>query len=65
MTEKKPELHSDVSEQSSNDPVSANEKLSTTDKKTAHGSMQWYVVQARSGYERKVLDALNLSLIHI
>lgn len=59
MTEKKSELHSDVSEQSSNDPVSANEKSSTAEEKTAHGAMHWYVVQARSGYERKVLDALN------
>lgn len=59
MTEKKSELHSDVSEQSSNDPVSTNEKSSTAEEKTAHGAMHWYVVQARSGYERKVLDALN------
>lgn len=60
MTEKKSELHSDVSEQSSNDPVSASEKPSVTEEKPAHASsMQWYVVQARSGYERKVLDALN------
>lgn len=59
MTEKKSELHSDVSEQSSSDPVSANEKPSVTEGKPAHASMQWYVVQARSGYERKVLDALN------
>lgn len=59
MTEKKSELHSDVSEQSSNDPVSTNEKSSTVEERTAHGAMHWYVVQARSGYERKVLDALN------
>lgn len=59
MTEKKSELHSDVSEQSSNDPVSTNEKSSAAEEKTAHGAMHWYVVQARSGYERKVLDALN------
>lgn len=59
MTEKKSELHSDVSEQSSSDPVSANEKSSVTEEKVVHTSMQWYVVQARSGYERKVLDALN------
>ena len=59
MAEKKSELHSGVSEQSSNDPISTNEKSSATEQKTLHGSMQWYVVQARSGYERKVLDALN------
>lgn len=59
MTEKKSELHSDVSEQSSSDPVSTHEKLSIAEEKTTHGPMQWYVVQARSGYERKVLDALN------
>ncbi|TLY47678.1 MAG: transcription termination/antitermination protein NusG [Gammaproteobacteria bacterium] len=59
MTEKKSELHSDVSEQSSNDPVSASEKSSVTEEKTAQASMQWYVVQVRAGYERKVLDALN------
>lgn len=60
MVEKKSELHSDVSEQSSNDPVSTNEKPSAAEEKTTHGPpMQWYVVQARSGYERKVLDALN------
>lgn len=59
MTEKKSELHSDVSEQSSSDPVSTNEKPFLVEEKTLHQSMQWYVVQARSGYERKVLDALN------
>lgn len=59
MTEKKSELHSEVSEQSSNDPVSSNEKPSVAKEKTMHVHMQWYVVQARSGYERKVLDALN------
>lgn len=59
MTEKKSGLHSDVSEQSSNDPVSTNEESSTAEEKTAHRAMHWYVVQARSGYERKVLDALN------
>lgn len=58
MIEKKSELHSGVSEQSS-DESAANEKSSVTEGKTAHTSMQWYVVQARSGYERKVLDALN------
>ncbi|MEN9917086.1 MAG: transcription termination/antitermination protein NusG [Pseudomonadota bacterium] len=58
MIEKKSELHSGVSEQSSDEPA-ANEKSSVTEGKTAHTSMQWYVVQARSGYERKVLDALN------
>jgi transcriptional antiterminator NusG len=59
MTEKKSELHPDVSEQSSKDPVSNTEKSSAVEEKTTHGSMHWYVVQARSGYERKVLDALN------
>lgn len=58
MTEKKSELHSDVSEQSSNEPATTNKKP-IAGEKTAHGSMQWYVIQARSGYERKVLEALN------
>lgn len=58
MTEKKSELHSGVSEQSSNEPASTNKKP-ILEEKTAHGSMQWYVIQARSGYERKVLEALN------
>lgn len=59
MTEKKSELHSGVSEQSSNDLTSKNEKPLLAEEKMAHRSMQWYVIQARSGYERKVLDALN------
>lgn len=59
MTEKKSELHSDVSEQSSNELTSTNKKTLVVEEKKAHKSMQWYVVQARSGYERKVLDALN------
>lgn len=59
MTEKKSELHSDVSEQSSNGPVSTSEKPFVTEGKPVHASMQWYVVQVRSGYERKVLAALK------
>lgn len=57
MVEKKSELHPDVSEPSSQDPVAPTEKLSAVKEKTTH--MHWYVVQARSGYERKVLDALH------
>ena len=59
MIEKKSELHPNESEQSSQDPVAHTEKTSVIEEKTAHSAMHWYVVQARSGYERKVLDALH------
>lgn len=48
MVEKKSELH----------PAASDKSTQGLEKKT-QGPMQWYVVQARSGYERKVLDALN------
>ena len=59
MIEKKSELHPNESEQSSQDPVAHTEKTSVIEEKTAHSAMHWSVVQARSGYERKVLDALH------
>jgi transcriptional antiterminator NusG len=59
MIEKKSELHPDVSEQSSQDSVIHTEKSSAVEEKMTHSHMHWYVVQARSGYERKVLDALH------
>lgn len=56
MVEKKSELHPDVSDMQDS---AAAEKSSAVKEKAMHGQMHWYVVQARSGYERKVLDALN------
>lgn len=52
MVEKKTKVEQDSSSQS--------EKPSeAVDKKMTANKMHWYVVQARSGYERKVLEALN------
>ncbi len=59
MVEKKSELHPDVGVKPSQDPVVKTEKSSVVEAKAIQGHMQWYVVQARSGYERKVLDALH------
>ena len=33
--------------------------MESSEKKTVTEKRQWYVIQARSGYERKVLEALN------
>ncbi|BBB15589.1 transcription termination/antitermination protein NusG [Candidatus Rickettsiella viridis] len=52
MVEKKTEVEQDSSSQS--------EKSSeVVENNMAAPKMHWYVVQARSGYERKVLEALN------
>ncbi len=61
MTEKKPGPHADVHAQSSSEPslTPEHEEVSPTKENSAQGSKQWYVLQVRSGYERKVLDALN------
>ncbi len=59
MIEKKSELHPNVTDQSSQDSVAPAEKASVIEEETTHSHMHWYVVQARSGYERKVLDALH------
>ncbi len=59
MTEKKSELHPGVGDKPSQDSVAHTEQPSVVGEKATQTSMHWYVVQARSGYERKVLDALH------
>jgi len=52
MVEKKTEVEQDSSSQ----PEKSSEVV---ENQMAPSKMHWYVVQARSGYERKVLEALN------
>lgn len=52
MVEKKTEVEQDSSSQ----PEKSSEVV---ENQMAPNKMHWYVVQARSGYERKVLEALN------
>lgn len=59
MVEKKSELHPDVSGKPLQDSIAHTEKSSVVEEKATQAHMHWYVVQARSGYERKVLDALH------
>jgi transcriptional antiterminator NusG len=59
MVEKKSALQplSDEAQQNSSHPSKSSEV--TEKKMTSNNTMHWYVVQARAGYERKVLEALN------
>lgn len=59
MAEKKSAIHSFPASEAHKDPSKSNKLLETKEKKGKVSKLHWYVVQARSGYERKVLEALN------
>jgi transcription termination/antitermination protein NusG len=56
---KKSALHSLESETTQSTSSHAQKSAQEIEKKRVQNKMHWYVVQARSGYERNVLEALN------
>ena len=59
MVEKKTVLHSSAEGEIKQDSSSAQKSSEVIEKKMTTNNMRWFVVQVRSGYERKVLEALN------